>query len=217
MVIGITINNILRDHISQLKKAYELLTEKEPIEPINPFDLEASFPTVKSEIISQEFKPSDSTELVVEMVPNEQDDNFNVFEFMYEEASFEVFGRSDETIDGLIKKLKDLEKKLKVEFVLLNKESPRSKCATLFFLSKNNFDFKKIYFPNKEKEFWDYVDVLITDNPKVLKSKPKNKISIKVCNDFNLDIKSNYSIIGLNDKMKELKNIIKEIKNNAKQ
>ena len=146
MIIGITINNILRDHITQLRKAYSLLTEKEPIEPINPFDLETSFPTVESEIASQEFKPNNDTEMVLDMVANEQDDNFNVFEFMYEEASFEVFGRSDEAIDGLLNKLKSLEKKLKVEFVLLNKESPRSKCATLFFLSKNNFDFKKIYF-----------------------------------------------------------------------
>jgi len=217
MIIGITINNILRDHITQLRKAYSLLTEKEPIEPINPFDLETSFPTVESEIASQEFKPNNDTEMVLDMVANEQDDNFNVFEFMYEEASFEVFGRSDEAIDGLLNKLKSLEKKLKVEFVLLNKESPRSKCATLFFLSKNNFNFKKIYFPNKEKEFWSYVDVLITDTPKILKSKPKNKTSIKIQNDFNVDIKSDFTIIGLNDNLKELKNTIKTIKNNSKQ
>ena len=106
MIIGITINNILRDHITQLRKAYSLLTEKEPIEPINPFDLETSFPTVESEIASQEFKPNNDTEMVLDMVANEQDDNFNVFEFMYEEASFEVFGRSDEAIDGLLNKLK---------------------------------------------------------------------------------------------------------------
>mgnify|MGYP000530575668 FL=1 len=61
MIIGITINNILRDHITQLRKAYSLLTEKEPIEPINPFDLETSFPTVESEIASQEFKPNNDT------------------------------------------------------------------------------------------------------------------------------------------------------------
>ena len=151
------------------------------------------------------------------MTPNEQDDNFNVYEFMYQEASFEVFGRSDESVDGLVKKLKDLEKKFKVEFVLLNKESPRSKCATLFFLSKNGFDLKKIYFPDKEKEFWDYVDVLITDNPKILKTKPKNKKSIKVKNEFNLDIKADFTIIELNNSIKELKNIIKTIKTNSKQ
>ena len=216
MVIGITINNILRDHISQLKKAYTLLTEKEPVEPINPFDLEVSFPTIQSEIAVHEFNPDNGVELSEEMMVNEQDENFNVFEFMYQDASFEVFGRSEESVSGIIKKLKDLEKKLKVEFVLLNKESPRSKCATLFFLSKNNFELKKIYFPEKEKEFWEYVDVLITDTPKILKAKPKNKTSIKVKNNFNVDIKSDFTIIDLTSDMKELKNIIKTIKNNSK-
>jgi hypothetical protein len=95
--------------------------------------------------------------------------------------------------------------------VLLNKESPRSKCATLFFLSKNNFDFSKILFPNDYKGFWDEIDVLISDDPKILKKKPKNKISIKVKNEFNLDIKSDFTIINVNN-IKELKNIIKTIK-----
>ena len=109
------------------------------------------------------------------------------------------------------KTIKEYEKKLKVKFVLLNKESPRSKCATLFFLSKNSFNFDKILFPNDYKNFWDEVDILITDNPKILKKKPKNKISIKVKNEFNLDIKSDFTIINVNN-IKEIKNIIKTIK-----
>jgi hypothetical protein len=209
MVIGITINNIVRDHISQLKKAYTLLTEEEAIEPINPFDLESSFPNKTSTELIQEFTVNQDE--TGEMPLNEVNEEFNVYEFMYHEASFEVFGRSEETIDGIVRKLKDYEKKLKVKIVLINKESPRSKCATLFFLSKNGFDFDRIVFPKDDKSFWDEVDVLITDNPKVLKKKPKGKYSIKVKNDFNVDIKSDFTIIDLND-LKSLKNIIKTIK-----
>jgi hypothetical protein len=212
MVIGITINNLIRDHISQLKKAYEILTEQECIEPVNPFDLESSFPS------------RTSTELVLDFDPNREpgtgtleyntiNEEFNVYEFMYYEASFEVFGRAEETIDGIIRKLKQYEKKLGVKIVLINKESPRSKCATLFFLSKNNFDFDRVLFPQTEKDFWTEVDVLITDNPKILKKKPKNKYSIKVTNNFNLDIKSDFTIIGLDD-LKSLRKIIKQIKIN---
>ena len=165
MVIGITINNIIRDHISQLKKAYTLLTEEDCLEPINPYDLESSFPNRVSTEIVQEF---DVTKESAEDLPlNEVNEEFNVYEFMYHEASFEVFGRSEETIDGIVRKLKDYEKKLKVKIVLVNKESPRSKCATLFFLSKNGFDFDTIYFPKDDKGYWDSVDVLITDNPKI--------------------------------------------------
>jgi hypothetical protein len=69
----------------------------------------------------------------------------------------------------------------------------------------------KILFPNDYKNFWDEVDILITDNPKILKKKPKNKISIKVKNEFNLDIKSDFTIIDISN-IKEIKNIIKTIK-----
>lgn len=208
MVIGITINNILRDHIDQLSKIYTIVTGEEPLQPINPFDLESSFPTKQNDEQISEFKV-DKGETEFEL--NESDENFNVHEFMYHEASFEVFGRSEETVSGILLKLKEYEKKLKVKFVLLNKESPRSKCATLFFLSKNSFNFDKILFPNDYKNFWDEVDILITDNPKILKKKPKNKISIKVKNEFNLDIKSDFTIIDISN-IKEIKNIIKTIK-----
>jgi hypothetical protein len=208
MVIGITINNILRDHIEQLSKIYNIVTGDEPIQPINPFDLEKSFPTKQNDQQISEFKVNEEQ---TDFELNESDENFNVHDFMYQEASFEVFGRSEESVSGILLKLKEYEKKLKVKFVLLNKESSRSKCATLFFLSKNNFDFNKILFPNDHKGFWDEVDILISDDPKILKKKPKNKISIKVKNEFNLDIKSDFTIINLNN-IKELKNIIKTIK-----
>jgi hypothetical protein len=208
MVIGITINNILRDHIEQLSKIYNIVTGDEPIQPINPFDLEKSFPTKQNDQQISEFKVNEEQ---TDFELNESDENFNVHDFMYQEASFEVFGRSEESVSGILLKLKEYEKKLKVKFVLLNKESSRSKCATLFFLSKNNFDFNKILFPNDYKGFWDEVDALISDDPKILKKKPKNKISIKVKNEFNLDIKSDFTIINVNN-IKELKNIIKTIK-----
>ena len=211
MVVGITINNILRDHITQITRAYSEVTGENPIEPINPYKLEDSFPTRERNEAATEFKVLTDGQETEEMPYNESDESFNVFDMMYNEASFEIFGRAIESEPNIIRNLKALEKKCKVEFVLINKESPRSKCATLFFLSKNAFDFNKIYFPDTEKDFWSYADVIITDNPKVLKKKPKNKVSIKVENQFNIDIKSDYTIINLID-AKKLKSIIKSIK-----
>lgn len=215
MIIGITINNVLRDHISQLKKGYLEITGNEAIEPINPYDLEKSFPTVVSTENATEFVVNDDGEAVPDLQFNEVDQGFNVYELMYNDAPFEIFGRSEESTSGIIHKLKEIEKQSKVEFVLLNKESPRSKCATLFFLSKNSFDFKHIYFPEKEKDFWALADVIVTDNPKILKAKPKNKVSIKVETEFNVDIKADFSIININD-TKSLKNTIKTIKTKQK-
>jgi hypothetical protein len=207
MIVGITINNLLRDHITQVTRAYEDITGLEPIQPINPYQLEESYPTIETEQKITEFRNTDGNE----MVYNEDDISFNVYDIMYNEASFEIFGRAIESTPNIIRNLKTFEKKNKIEIVLINKESPRSKCATLFFLSKNTFDFNKIYFPDTEKDFWSYADVIITDNPKVLKNKPKNKISIKLENEFNVDIKSDYSIIDLTDN-KKLKKIINSIK-----
>lgn len=213
MRIGITINNVLRDHIPQVIRAYEEITGLEPIEPINPFKIEASFPKKDGTAEISEFKASPTGVTEVDFTYNEsaEVEPFDVMDLMYNSASFEVFGRAIETHPGNIHKLKDIEKKSKVQFVLLNKESPRSKCATLFFLSKTNFDFNEIKFPSKDKDFWNDVDALITDNPKILKCKPTDKIAIKVENQFNTGINSDFSIADLNDH-KTLKKIIKTIK-----
>ena len=214
MIIGITINNVLRDHISPLCEVYEELTGKEAILPINPYDLEKSFPKIESTEIASEFSVNSNQELI-NLEYNEGDEAFDVFELIYKSAPLEIFGCSEEIVSGTIHKLKEIESKSKVDIILLNKESSRSKGATLFFLSKCNFDLSQIIFPDKEKDFWNHVDVLITDNPKILKSKPKNKISVKVENEFNIDIKSDYSIIGVSD-TKTLKTIIKSIKTSLK-
>jgi len=205
MIIGITINNILRNHVEKLSEAYEVLTGKEPITPINPYDLDKSFPKIEAEITEDEFNV-DNTEMV--LTASQDDISFDVYDFMYRDASFEVFGRSEQTNDNMINKLSLLQDK-DTEIVLMNKESPRTKCATLFFLSKTNFNFNRIIFPNEYKDFWKHCDVLVTDNPNLLKKKRKNKIIIKVQNDFNLDYVSDFTIFNIN----ELSSILDDVKN----
>jgi len=63
MVIGITINNILREHVSKLKDLYEFEFEKEPILPINPFDLSKSFPDIEGETVDTNFEVDKELEL----------------------------------------------------------------------------------------------------------------------------------------------------------
>lgn len=206
MIVGITINNILRDHITKLKDLYEFEFEKEAIEPINPFELSKSFPNIEGNVDEPEFKDDQE----VEFTENKKDTSFNLDRFMYEDACFEVFGRTDETIPGIIKEISDFSNKNRINIKLLNNESQRSKSATLFFLSKNYYNLEQIVFPKKWKDFWEHCDVLVTDNPKLLKAKPKDKISIKYQNEFNLDIKSDYTIINSKELFKLLKKLNKE-------
>lgn len=208
MRVGITINNILRDHIIQLCKIYYSVTGELPIEPINPYNLEASFPTKIGETKTTDFKPDE--EITFEY--HEDDDkDFDVYKFLHQDASFEIFGRAEEVVSGMLIKLKQIGKRQNTKFILLNKESSRSKCATLFFLSKNNFDFDEIHFPKTNKDFWTNVDVLITDDPKILNAKPAKKTAIKFQTEFNIDIKTKYSIIKLNE-IEQLLRKIKKIK-----
>ena len=211
MIIGITINNILRDHVSKLKDLYEFEFEEEIEGPINPFKLSEHFPDIDPAIESPEFK-DDGKE--IEFPENAKDNGFNLDKFMYDEASFEIFGRTDETEQGIIKNISDFSNKNRIKIVLLNNESQRSKAATLFFLSKNYYNLEQVIFPKKWKDFWTHCDVIVTDNPKLLKSKPKGKISIKHINDFNIDIKSDYTIINTKELFKILRKLKKE--NNGK-
>jgi hypothetical protein len=204
MIIGITINNVLRNHIDKVIDAYQTVTGKEPITPINPFELDKSFPNIDVTTSEVEFNPDNQE---VEFINSEIDTSFDVYEFMYHDASFEVFGRADQSYDNILTKLSDLQDS-DLQIVLINKETRRSKCATLFFLSKNNFDFPKIIFPDNYKDFWKHCDVLVTDNPKILKYKRKKKILVKIENNFNIDYKSDFSIINIT----ELPNIIEDIK-----
>jgi hypothetical protein len=208
MVIGITINNIVRDHISKLAEAYEFITENEPILPINPFDLEPSFPTKIQEIDVIELSASNIDNEHQLMPMDKADESFDVYEFMYMDASFEVFGRCNQTENNLIANLSKLKDET-TEVVLLNKESSRSKCATLFFLSKNNFDLNKIIFPDNYEDFYKNCDVLVTDNPKLLELPHENRIVVKIKNDFNIDYDADFTII----KLSEIFDIIDQIKN----
>lgn len=206
MIIGITINNILRNHIDKVSEAYQLITEKEIKTPINPFDLEKSFPKIENKTSLVEFNP-DKTDIEFNDSDLNEDTSFDVHQFMYEDASFEIFGRADQSYDNILMKLSQLQDD-DLEIILLNKESPRSKCATLFFLCKNNFNFQKIIFPKDYIHFWKYCDILVTDNPEILKYKRSAKISVKIENDFNIDSKSDFSILNIT----ELPNIIDDIK-----
>jgi hypothetical protein len=208
MVIGITINNILRDHISQLEKVCFNYIGKEPIGNINPYNLYKAYPKVESTIEVEEF--DDKKEVVLTPMDSPMEE-FDVYNFIYNEAAFEIFGRSDELIPNIIRKISTWESKLKCKILLMNKESPRSKCATLFFLSKNGFDLNTIYFPKSNADCWRSVDVLITDDPKLLKYKPKGKHSIRVKRRYNKSFNSDYAIGDLNS-ITTIKKIIKEIK-----
>ena len=121
--------------------------------------------------------------------------------FLYEDCSLEIFGSADEIEDNVITKLNTFisKNREKLTVKIMTRECGRAIPATLFFLSKTGSMCKEIKFINSYEEMWDECDMLVTTFPKVLETKPKNKISIKIERNYNKKIKSNKIIKNLSD------------------
>jgi hypothetical protein len=214
MVIGITINNVLRDHISKLESVYTAVTGDEPQHPpVNPYELDKHFPPVQ---MVKEENTFDENQVAYQHDENyleefkETDADFDVYQLMYVDGSFEVFGSADETEPGIIKKISDLPRD-KHQVIITNLESSRSKCATLFFLSKNFFNLPELYFPDTREQMWDKFDVIVTDDPKILNIKPEGKKTIKVENNFNTTIDSDHTITNIKELVENFDTIMDKI------
>lgn len=176
MRIGIIVNNILRDHIASLIKVYSKYTGNDPIEPIDPYDLDKSFPLdgTDSEITS-------------------------IQEFMHIDAPLEIFGTAEETFKGIVQKLNTLQSEIDDELIIINRDSPRGRSATLFFLSKTNFGLKKILFPDSYEECWTEIDMIITDHPDIIACKPEDKKLIKLNGSYNSEYDADFTIESPNE------------------
>jgi len=178
MKIGITLNDVLRDFTGQLVYTYSKYIEEMELKDLNmeEFDLEKYFKF-------------------------EKENGLN--DFLYTEASLEIFGHADQLHDKLFIKLNkfilDIEDEEEHEIILISKEFGKSIPSTLFFLSKLSSSFRNIKFVTKVEEKWEHVDLLITANPEALRLKPEGKISIKVNANYNKNVESDYQIDTIMD------------------
>jgi 5'(3')-deoxyribonucleotidase len=184
MKIGISINEVLRDTLSQLDYTYsKYISGKETT-------------TTRDEITSFDLKKHFDFE-------SEKDIN----RFLYDEASLEIFGHADQMHENLMTKfnmfLVDIDEEEEHTIELVSREFLKSIPSTLFFLSKLGCRATNIRFVKQYEEEWGDVDVLITANPIALKNKPKNKISVKIKAPYNSDTISDYELESINDFIKD--------------
>lgn len=186
MVIGIDLNEVLRDFVGQIEYTYEKYKTPETgieMNTVDSFDLLKHFP----------FKGG----------INEMN------KFMYEEAALEIFGHADELHDNLINKLNmynmDLVDDEEHEIRLVSREAMNSIPATFFFLSKTGCKLSDIKFYTNYIDMWDGVDVLITANPLLIENKPDDKTVIKIESSYNKNIKGDYEFETLIDFMNDHK------------
>ena len=215
MKIGIEINGVLRNTFEKIKQVYKKnLIDSQSIETQPMYNIDISGDT-QDLIISEDFKYeilSEEESFDLEKMYKFQN-NEELYSFLYEEYTMEVFGHAPSTEINTFNILNDfyLEFRDNFDISIVSNEIGKSKPSSLFFLSKFGTLIEKIFFYSEitKKDMWNSIDVLLTANPFLLLERPKNKIVIKFITNYNKDIPSDYEITSLS----ELKQIIKKLKN----
>ena len=210
--IGIEINGVLRDTISKFTELYEKHL------------VDSHFNESTDKTYEIEF--SGDTDEVIELNENVEVNNFEykvlspvtsldlgshfsfpskdeLYSFMYEEYTMELFGHAPSTEMLSFNILNDIYYNLRdsYDLMIVSDEIGRSKPSSLFFLSKFGCLVEKVFFYSEitKNNMLDEVDILLTANPDLLLNKPDNKIIIKFITDYNKNIKSEYEISSLSD------------------
>jgi hypothetical protein len=222
--IGIEINGVLRDTISKFTELYEKHLVDSHLNESADKTYEIEFSGDTDEVIefnenievnNFEYKilsPVTSLDLGSHFSFPSKDE---LYSFMYEEYTMELFGHSPSTEMLSFNILNDIYYNLRdtYDLMIVSDEIGRSKPSSLFFLSKFGCLVEKVFFYSEitKNDMLDEVDILLTANPDLLLNKPDNKIIIKFITDYNKNIKSEYEIYSLSD----LELTIKKIEENV--
>lgn len=216
MRIGIEINGVLRDTIGKFTQLYEkhLIDEIESNIPTYLMDLSGNTEVALLDNPFKYEKLSDVTSLnLLDHFSFPSKDE--LYSFMYEEYTMELFGHAPSTEMMTFNILNDIYHNLrdKYDLMIVSDEIGRSKPSSLFFLSKFGCLLEKVFFYSEvtKNDMWNSVDILLTANPDLLLNKPSNKIVIKYETEFNKNIESEYTIKSLSEFEDKLTKIIENV------
>ena len=222
--VGIEINGVLRDTVVKFTELYEKhMIDKNHYESTDKtYQIEFSGDTEEILELNEntndnkfEYKilsPVTSLDLENHFLFKDKDE---LYSFMYEDYTMELFGHAPSTEMMTFNLLNDIYYNLRDthDLIIVSDEIGRSKPSSLFFLSKFGCLVEKIFFYSEitKNNMWNDIDILLTANPSLLLNKPSNKIVIKYITNFNKDIESEYSISSLSEFEDKLKKIIKNV------
>ena len=216
MRIGIEINGVLRDTIGKFTQLYEkhLIDEIESNNPTYLMDLSGNTEVALLDDPFKYEKLSDVTSLnLLDHFSFPSKDE--LYSFMYEEYTMELFGHAPSTEMMTFNILNDIYHNLrdKYDLMIVSDEIGRSKPSSLFFLSKFGCLLEKVFFYSEvtKNDMWNSVDILLTANPDLLLNKPSNKIVIKYETEFNKNVESEHTIKSLSEFEDKLTKIIENV------
>jgi hypothetical protein len=212
MRIGIEINGVLRDTIGKFTELYEkhLVGSTEFESTDKKYEITFSGDTDEvlemnedTDVNRFEYKilsPVTSLDMMGHFAFPSKDE---LYSFMYEEYTMELFGHAPSTEMMTFNTLNDIYHNLrdKYDLMIVSDEIGRSKPSSLFFLSKFGCLLEKVFFYSEvtKNNMWNDVDILLTANPNLLLNKPLNKVVIKYETEFNKDISSEHTIYSLSE------------------
>lgn len=197
MKIGVSIDGVLRDLLGQIEETHSKYFSQENVEPIKIPDYElekwVTFPEEESKEGEISFDPNFNEEDFLESEKETElikvTKKVTLEEFLYEKCTVEIFGYANEAISSAVETLNQLIlENSKYEFILLSREGGLAIPSTLFFLAKTKSICSNIKFVTDYTKVWDYIDVMITDHPKILENKPSKKLSIIIDKEYNQKI-----------------------------
>lgn len=211
MRIGVSINGVLRDYFGQIEETHSKYFPPEEGEEgikVLDYDLEkwVTFPKEESEQAEIEFDPnfdpfdSKSRDSVKDLELNKVEEQVTLQEFMYERCTLEIFGSASETVPNVMNTLNNLILDFpEHEFVLISRETGLSIPSTYFFLSKTSCMAHEVKFVIDSRDSWKYVDLMVTDHPDIITSKPEGKACIVIGKEFNKDYDGDFRVESIKD------------------
>jgi hypothetical protein len=189
MKIAIDVNGVLRDTLGKMEQVYQKFFIDDYImeEGEEKFEYKMNLPVTSDNFMEHFEFPS----------------NEKFYDFLYVDFPMNIFGHAPSVSPNTFTVLNDIYQDLRnhQELWVISEEIQKSKPATLFFLSKygclveNYLFYSEITFDR----VWENFDIVLTSNPKLLKTKPQGKKTIKVATDYNSDFDSDFTINSLDE------------------
>jgi hypothetical protein len=216
MRIGISINGVLRNYFKQIEETHSKYFPPEEGEDgikVLDYNLEkwVTFPKEETEQAEIEFDPnfdpfsSKSRDSVQDLELSKVEEEVTLEEFLYEKCTLEIFGSADEMVPNVMNALNNMVLEFpEHEFVLISRETGLSVPSTYFFLSKTSCMVSEVKFVMDSRDSWKYVDLMVTDHPDVISSKPEGKACVVIDKEFNREQEGDFRI----ESIKELNDIL---------
>ena len=197
MVIGIDLNDVLRDYTSQFASYYKKVVDPD-------FDID------NMDFFTDNFRY---------LFPFESDKAYQ--DFVYEDCAYELYGCASPCDKALPARFNNW---LQNDLANMDFEKPRVMLVspfefgltiqgTHFFLSKNAYRAREIYFPKDSQDIWNRCDIVVTASAKLLSKRPNDpkKIGIKIKNKVNESGEAEYNFDSMLQLLSDTENGMEKI------